>query len=162
MIGAPQSSYSAATAHDASRAFSSSARLVRITGHCAPRNDTAGLRMRHERQLLRQHVARFKIGHDENVGAAGHQRFEALRLGRVDVHGVVHRERAIDDAAADLSALGHLRQDRGIERRRDLRVHRLYSRQHPDLRQFDPECQGEIDRIRVLFSLNTARLLPLM
>ena len=76
--------------------------------HRRAEREPRGFRMRHENQLLGQHVAGFDVRHDQDFGMAGHQRGDALGLGRLDVDGIVHGERTIDDAAPDLAALGHL------------------------------------------------------
>ena len=62
---------SCATAQEASRAISSSARLVRMIGTFAPSTMPARVRVGEERQALRQHVAGFQVGHDQHVGATG-------------------------------------------------------------------------------------------
>ena len=112
-----------------------SARLVRMIGTRAPSTMPATSASARYSSLLRQHVAGFEIGHDENVGLPGHRRHDALGLGGFRRDGVVESERAVEDAAGDLPAVGHLAQRRGIQRRPDFRRHRLDRREDRDLRQ---------------------------
>ena len=50
---------------------------------------------------------------------------DALDPRRLGVDGVVEGERAVEQAAGDLAALGHLAEGGGLDRRGDLRRHRL-------------------------------------
>ena len=69
----------------------------------------------------------FEVGHHQDFGMAGDGRLDALVLA-APMDGVVEGERAVEDAALDLAAVGHLAEGRGIERRLDLRVDRLDGR----------------------------------
>ena len=93
---------STATAHEASRAITESARLVRMIGtarraRCPPR------RARQEREALGQHVAGLEIGHDQHVGAPGDRRDDLLDRRRLGADRVVERQRAVENAAGDLA-----------------------------------------------------------
>jgi hypothetical protein len=74
-----------ASAHEARRACTLSARLVRMIGTRAPSTMPAPRRGRQEGQLLGQHVAGLEVGHDQDVGAAGDRRDDALDPRRLQV-----------------------------------------------------------------------------
>ena len=78
---------------------------------------------------------------------ARNPKVQALGDGRFEVHGIVHRQRPIDDPACDLAALGHLGQDRGIDGRGHGRAYRLDRRQKRDLGQGNANGPGQIDGI---------------
>ena len=59
---------------------------------------------------------------------------DALDLRRLRADRVVERQRAVEHAAGDLPALGHLAQRGGVDRRRHLRVDRLDRGEDRDLR----------------------------
>ena len=75
-----------------------SARLVNTIGTVAPTTMAAALRVGQIFELLGEHLARFEIWHDENVGAP-----------RDDQYGVIERERAVEDDAGDLAAVRNVR-----------------------------------------------------
>ena len=76
-------------------------------------------------ELLGQHVAGLQVGHHQDVGVAGDDRFDALGLRGDQRHRVVEAQRPVQHAAGDLAAVGHLAQRRGVQRRDHLRVDRL-------------------------------------
>ncbi len=67
--------------------------------------------------MLREDVAGFEIGREENVGVTCHRRLDAFCLGGLCADGVVKREWSIENCALDLAAFGHLAKRCGIERR---------------------------------------------
>ena len=71
----------------------------------------------------------------------------ALGLGGLPADGVVERQRAIEDAAFDLAAVGHLAERGGIDRGGHLRVDGLDGGQNRDLRLTDAERNREIDGV---------------
>ena len=87
---------STATAHEASRVSSESARLVRMIGHTRAQHDAGGIGAGQERQALGQHVAGLEIGHDQHVGPAGDRRDDVLDRRRLRADGIVERQRAIE------------------------------------------------------------------
>ena len=70
---------------------------------------------------------------------ARHQRGDPLGLGGLNVDGVIHRQRPVDDTALDLASLGHLRKDCGIDGRGNLRVDHFHGGEDADLRLVDAE-----------------------
>jgi ATP-binding cassette subfamily F protein uup len=81
-----------------------------------PQNQPRAFRMAEVCQLFGQHVTRIDIGHHQHVGPARHRRMQALGARSPDIHRIVHRQRPIHQPARDLPALGHLRQQRGVQR----------------------------------------------
>ena len=78
-------------------------------------HDNAGrLRTTQVFQLLGQHVAGLQIGHDQNVGVARDLGHNALDFCRHWRHGVVKGQRAINQTAGNLAALGHFGQGGGV------------------------------------------------
>ena len=138
---------SVATAQEASRASTESARLVRMIGTFAPSTMPAAVGARQERQALREHVAGLEIGHDQHVRAPRDRRHDLLDRRRLGADRVVERERAVEDPAGDLAAVGHLAQRRRFDGRRHVRVHRLDRRQDRDPHLRDAQRVGEVDRV---------------
>src|SRR5690349_14670974 len=83
------------------------------------------IRPRQESQVLRQHVAGFEIGDDEDLRPAGDFGPDALDACRFRVDRIVEGERSVEDAAGYLPAFGHLAECGRIDGRGDLRRHRL-------------------------------------
>ena len=83
----------------------------------------------------------------EDVRVARDFGLDALVLGRVRRDGVVERERAVDDAALDLSAAVHLREQRGVDGRRHVGVDYLDGGESGDLRAGDAEGVRELDDV---------------
>ena len=75
-----------------------SARDVRMIGTRAPRTMPARVGLRHERQVLGQHVAGFEIGHHQNLGTSGDFGLDALDPGRLWIDGIVERQRTVEHA----------------------------------------------------------------
>ncbi|MNQ99874.1 hypothetical protein D3C85_1156260 [compost metagenome] len=99
-------------------------------------HDAGGIRPGEERQALGEHVAGLQIGHHQYVGAPGHWRVDPLDLRRLQADRIVQGQRAVEDGAGDLPAVGHLAQcgrfDRGghggidgFRRRKDRYAHVL-------------------------------------
>ena len=91
-----------------------------------------------EAELLGQDVAGFEIRREKNVGIAGDLRVNALGFGGLLADRVVERQWAVENAAGDLSALGHLAKRRGVDRGRHLRSHRFDRGENRDLGPFTP------------------------
>ena len=70
--------------------------------HPRAEHDAGGIGAGHEGQALGEHVARLEVGHQQDVGAAGHRRIDLLDARRLGVDGVVERQRAVDERAGDL------------------------------------------------------------
>jgi len=77
--------------------------------HPRAQHDARGLRIGQVFQLLGQHVTRFEIRHDQNVGLTSDWGEEAFRAGRFPRHRGIKRQRAIYHPASDLprSAILH-------------------------------------------------------
>ena len=102
-----------ATAADASRVRGLSARLVNMIGNPGTEYDAGGIGIRHVGQLLGQHVARFQVGYEENVGLACDRRNDVLGPGSLLTDRVVERQGSVDKTAGDLAAVRHLAQRGG-------------------------------------------------
>ncbi len=85
-----------ATAQDAMRVRTLSAREVNMTGTRAPSTMPAASASGKERQVLGEHVAGFEIGHDQDLGLARDRRLDALDARRLGTDRVVEGERAIE------------------------------------------------------------------
>jgi hypothetical protein len=101
-----------------------------------------GVGIRQERKLLRQHVAGLEVGHHQDVRIARDLRANMLDLGSLPADRVVEGERAVEQAAGDLAALGHLAQCRGVDGQRDLGRHRLDRGEDRDLGPRDPQARA--------------------
>jgi hypothetical protein len=99
-----------------------SARLVRMIGTCGAEHHAGAVGVREEAELIGEHVAGREIRHEENVGIAGHFRRDPLDPRRLLADRVVERQRTVKDASDDLSAIGHLAQGGGVERRGHLEL----------------------------------------
>ena len=66
---------------------------------------------------------------------------------RLRVDRVVEGERAVEQAAGDLAALGHLAERRGLDGRGDLGRHRLDRRQDRDARRAEADAGPEVDGV---------------
>ena len=108
-------------------------RLVGAAGqddrHARAQHDAGDLGLGEIFELLGQHVAGLEVGHDEDVGLPGDRRDDALGLGGLLRDRIVEGQRAVEDAAGDLAAVGHLAQRGGIERGLDLLGNGLDRRQ---------------------------------
>ncbi len=72
---------------------------------------------------------------------------DLLRARRLEADGVVERQRAVEQPAGDLAAIGHLAQRRRVHRRGNLRVDRLDRRQDRDLGLRDVQHVRQLDRV---------------
>ena len=77
----------------------------------------------------------------------GDRRGDALDARRLGVDGVVEGERAVEQAAGDLAALGHLAERGGLDGRGDLGGHRLDGRQDRHLRRAQADAGPEVDGV---------------
>ena len=75
--------------------------------HTGPEHNSRRIRLSEEGQVLRQHVAGLEVGYDENLRATRYLGSDALNAGGLGIDRVVERERTIEDAACNLSAIGH-------------------------------------------------------
>ena len=82
-----------------------------------PKHQSRRFRPRDEGEFLYKDISGFQIGKDQHISMAGDQRGDALGASGLDIHRVVHRERPVHHRAADLAALGHLRQYRRVHGR---------------------------------------------
>ena len=62
-------------------------------------------------------------------------------------HRIVERQRAVEDAARDLPAIGHLAQSRRVDGRADVGRHRLDRRQDRHSRRDDAQSANHVDRV---------------
>ena len=116
-------------------------------GGLGSEDDGCGLVLREVDYRLREDVSGLDVRHVEDVRVAGDFGFDALVLRRVRRYGVVERERPVDDAAFDLSAAVHLREQRGVDGRRHVGVDHFDCGERGDLRAGDAEGVREFDYV---------------
>ena len=114
-----------ATAQLAIRDRTLSARRCQDDGHTRAEHQTGAVGVGQEAQQLGEDVARFEIRREQNVGIAGDLGANSLCLGGLLADRIVESQRAVEKAAGDLPAVGHLAQSRGVQGRRHLRIHRF-------------------------------------
>ncbi len=115
--------------------------------HARAEHDAGDVGAGEVHQLLGEHVAGLDVRHDQDVGAARDRRLDALGGRGVHVDRIVEGERSVEDAAADLPAIGHLAQRRRVERGLHVRIHGLDRREDRDARLRDAEYVREVDRV---------------
>src|SRR5271166_2336256 len=96
-----------ATAEEARRLRSESARLVSMIGTRAKHN-SRGVRFGQERQALGEHVAGFEVRNDEHVRVSGDRRYDLLDRSRLRADRIVERERPVEQRSRDLTTVRHL------------------------------------------------------
>ena len=138
---------SSATAHDARRAITESARLVRMIGTFAPSTMPAASAWARMARLFASMLPLSRLGTMSTFArpATGESIFLIAADSGAD--GVVERQRAVEHAARDLAAVGHLAQRRRLDGRGDLRVDRLDGRQDRDAHLGEAQRVAEIDRV---------------
>ena len=83
-------------------------------------------------KILGQHVAGLEIRHYQNLRPPRDLRFNSLDSRRFPVDGIVERQRPVEQSARDLSAVRHLAECGGLDRRRDLGGDSLDCRENRD------------------------------
>ena len=78
--------------------------------HPGAEHQSGAVGIREKAELFGEDVARFEVGCEQDVRVARDLGHDALHFCRFLADGVVERERAIEQATRDLSALGHLAQ----------------------------------------------------
>ncbi|CAM2147852.1 hypothetical protein PT2222_10312 [Paraburkholderia tropica] len=116
-------------------------------GHARAEHDARRFRAREKGELLGEHVARFEVGHEQDVGVARDWRRDALDARGFGADRVVEGERAVEQAAGDLAAVGHLAERGGVDRRGHLVGDRFHGREDRHLRRADAERLHEIDGV---------------
>ena len=76
--------------------------------HARAEHQPGAVGVRQEAELLGQDVAGLEVRRQQDVGIAGDLRVDALDSRRLLADRVVERERAVEQAARDLAAVGHL------------------------------------------------------
>ena len=94
-------------------------------GNACAKDNAGKLRAAKVFKLLGEHVSAFEVGNNKDVSLAGDGRNEILDSGCLDADGSIEGKRAIEDAAGDLTAVGHLAQCGRVERGLDLRIDRF-------------------------------------
>ena len=115
--------------------------------HARAEHEPGAVGVRQKAELLGEHVARLEVWHEQDVGIAGDLRLDALHPRGLFADGVVERQRAIEHAAGDLPALGHLAQRGGVERGLHLGVDGLDGGENGNLRSGHAERDRQIDRV---------------
>ena len=86
------------------------------------------VRFGEEGQVLRQHVACLEIWHDKNLRASGDFALDSLDPRGFRIDCVIESQRAVENAAGDLTALGHLAQRCCLDGRGNFGGDRLHGR----------------------------------
>ncbi len=115
--------------------------------HPRAQHDAGGRRVGQIFQLLGQHIARFQIGHQQDIGVTRHWGDDALGVGGPFGNGIVKGQRPIQDAAGNLAAVSHLAQGCGIHGSLEFGRHRLHGRENGHLRLLQADDMGKIDGI---------------
>src|SRR5262245_9096051 len=115
--------------------------------HPRPENDARRQCIAEQGELLRNHVARFEIGGEEDVRLAGYGRAETGVLGGFERYCVIDGQWTVEDATRNLAALGHLAERRRFDRGGHLRIDHFPGREHGHFRGWVSEPARKIDRI---------------
>ena len=144
-LGADSLLISTASAHEATRLATESERLVSTIGTRMPEHQARAFGAGEVDELLVDHVAGLEAGHQQHVGPAGHlrRRCPCCAPTRAEI-ALSNASGPSTSAAADLPAVGHLAQRRGVDGARDRRVHRLHRRQDRHARQL--RCRARCAR----------------
>src|SRR5262249_52842525 len=116
-------------------------------GDTRPEYQSGAVRVCQKAELLGENIRRLQVRSEQNVRIARDVRVNAFRLGSVLADSVVKRERAIDQSAFDLPAVGHFAKGRGVERGRHLRVDRFDRGEDRDLGLVATEGYGQVNRV---------------
>jgi hypothetical protein len=115
-----------ATAQDASRG----GQRVRPAGqddrHLRAQHDPRAVGARHKTETFRQDVAGHEVGHHEHVRVSDDRVDDVLDCRRVEVDRVVERQRAVRRRSSDLAAIRRPALRGDLDRRGQLRIHRLH------------------------------------
>src|SRR5262245_62471845 len=84
--------------------------------HPRPENDARRQCIGEQGQLLRNHVARFEVGGEEDVRLAGYGRAETGVLSGFERYCVIDGQWTVEDDARNLDALYHLAERRRLDR----------------------------------------------
>ena len=121
-------------------------------GNAGAEDDAGQLRATEIFKLLGEHVATFEIGNDEDIGLSSDGRVELLDAGGLFANRGIEGERPVEDAAGDLSAVGHLAKRGGLHCGGDFGIHSLYGGKQCDLGLGNAEGVSEI--YSVLYDVN--------
>ena len=97
-----------ATAHDARRVSSESARLVSMIGTRAPNTIPAASALGEKRQAFGQHVSGFEVRNHQDVRAARDRRRDFLNFSGLQADRVVECQRTVQQRTGNLTAIRHL------------------------------------------------------
>ena len=86
-----------------------------MIGTRAPRTRPALSALARKLSCLASMLPASRSGRQQNVGIAGDRGANSFGLGGLLADGVVKGERAVENAARDLPAVGHLAEGRGVE-----------------------------------------------
>src|SRR5581483_10542036 len=100
-----------------------------------------------ECEILGQHVSGLEIRNDQDLGSAGNFGFDAFDSRCFEIDRVVESQRAINDTAADLAAIGHLAQRRRFDGGWDFWRYRLDRRQDRHPRRSNAYLIAQIDHV---------------
>src|SRR5215813_1705124 len=116
-------------------------------GDAGAQHDPGRIGPAEENEILGQHVAGFQIRHDKDLGSPGDRRLYSLDACRFWIDCVVEGQRPVEDAAGDLSSIGHLAERRSLDGGWDLRGHGFNSGEDRDARRAEADLGEEIDRV---------------
>ena len=115
--------------------------------HAGAEHDTGQLRAAKIYKLLDQHVAALEIGNHEDVGLAGDGRDQLFDCSGFLADGSIEGERAIENAASDLAAVGHLAKRGGVEGGLDLGIDGFNRGEQRDLGLGNAKRVGQVDGV---------------
>jgi hypothetical protein len=116
-------------------------------GHPRAEHDAGGVGVGEVLELLGHHVAGLQVRQQQDVSPARHRGVDLLGARGVFADGVVEGERAVEDAAGDLAAVGHLAQHGRVHRRLHRRVDGLHRGQDRHPRRIDVQHPREVDGV---------------
>ena len=136
-----------ATAQEAMRVRTESAREVRMIGTRAPSTMPAASALARNVRFLASILPASRSGTTRICARPATSDLMPLMCAASGLDGVVESERAIEDAAGDLSAIGHLAKRGRLDGGWDLRGHGLDRGKDGDTRSAETDLREKIDRV---------------
>ena len=116
------------------------------------KNNPRRQRIGEKGELPGDHIARFKIGSEQDVRLANHSRADSNDSRGFGRDRLIDCQWAFEDAAGDLAPLRHLAERRRLDRGRHAGIDRFHRREHRYFWRSDSEPSREIDRILADFA----------
>ena len=129
------------------RVRTESAREVRMIGTRAPSTMPAASALARNVRFLASMLPASRSGTTRICAWPATAERDAFDAGGLGIDCVVEGERAVEQAAGDLAALGHLAQRRRLDGRWNFRGHGFDRRKDRDPRRAQPDLRVEVDRV---------------